>query len=372
LKLLRYLSILALVGLARPSSAEIQFLAKQYTRCAACHYNPSGGSLLTPYGRSLSREEISTWGRSAEEEVGAGTEEHSLYGLLGAGTRPLDVGIDLRPTRLEISSSHFEMTRDFLMRADVQVAFRKDRWTAYAEVGRQPTEPATFISREHWLMYQEDDGLGVKVGRFLPAFGLRLAEHTALNRRNLGFDQDDQVYGIELTDTRDNRLVQFSFGPGRAESLLDDDGNTSFTATGRVQWELGRGKVLALSGLYRGATDHAPQQWMGNVAIGWSPAPRLSIWTELNTRVAEGWKGTPEYVVFNETSFELYRGVWLKFSPQLSTELGNVSGGLSRWSLGAQLFPRAHWNVNVSWLRDGNRITDTTVDTLVLQLHIYL
>ena len=45
------LFLLATTVLASPAWAEPTFLAKQYTRCTACHYSPTGGGLLTPYGR---------------------------------------------------------------------------------------------------------------------------------------------------------------------------------------------------------------------------------------------------------------------------------------------------------------------------------
>src|SRR5690606_23002658 len=47
---------------ASTASAEPRFLSKQYTRCTACHVIPSGGGLLTDYGRSLSHRELSTTG----------------------------------------------------------------------------------------------------------------------------------------------------------------------------------------------------------------------------------------------------------------------------------------------------------------------
>ena len=33
-----------------------------YFNCTACHVSPSGGGVLTPYGRALSAELMSTWG----------------------------------------------------------------------------------------------------------------------------------------------------------------------------------------------------------------------------------------------------------------------------------------------------------------------
>ena len=48
------------------ASAEPIFLSKGETRCTTCHYSPTGGGLLTPYGRVQSRQELSTTGGDSE------------------------------------------------------------------------------------------------------------------------------------------------------------------------------------------------------------------------------------------------------------------------------------------------------------------
>ena len=371
----RVLLFLALCFLFLPTSrsfAEAHFLAKQYTRCSACHYSPSGGSLLTPYGRSLSREELSSFGQSSPETMGAGREEHSLYGLFRTWDTPLDIGLTLRPSRLLLDAGVLEFKRDLWMRADAQIAVRIDEWTAYAELGRFANDPAEFITREHWLGYQGENGFGFRVGRFMPAYGLLLADHTSLNRRPLGFDQDDQVYGVEISQTSDRRLIQFSAGPGRAESLIDDDGHRAALVTGRIQWELPNDHVLVLSGLYRDESDRTVRHWIGGIGYGFAMSDRLSLWTELNTRAQTGWKGTPQYTIIHEVAWEVVRGFWLKFSPQVQTELANIKGGFTRLSIGIQWLPRSHWGINLNWIRDRNRITGGTFETTVLQVQIYL
>ena len=62
--------LLAMTVLASTAWAEPTFLAKQYTRCTACHYSPTGGGLLTPYGRLLSHRELSTTGGTARGSGG--------------------------------------------------------------------------------------------------------------------------------------------------------------------------------------------------------------------------------------------------------------------------------------------------------------
>ena len=362
-------AVLALLG-APAARAEVHFLAKQYTRCGACHVSASGGSLLTAYGRSLSKEEISTFGRSAPDRPSTARTHLSLFGLF-SGEGPLDIGVSVRPSRLDFEVKDFKSHRNLVMRADAQVALRSGPITAYVEVGRLPSVPAAVISREHWLRYEDETGMGLKLGRFLQAYGLRSVDHTAYHRRGLGFDQDGQIYGLELTDTKDKRLAQFSIG-ARAKGLLNDKLPGQFTMSGRVQFDLGERKALVLSGLHRGSTKGQPQQFVGGVAYGIAPSSRLSLWTELDVRAMEGWKGTPEYVIVHEAAFEIVRGLWIKVSPQIHTALANVSGGTTRLQIGLQFLPVSHVNLILAWSVDKDRIRGTKFYTLVSQFHLYL
>jgi len=94
---------------------------------------------------------------------------------------------------------------------DLIGACRKNGWTAYGMVGREPPNSggqerpqqpdAAFISYEHWVAYQSDGGFGIRAGRFMPAYGVRFSDHTAYSRIYLDFDRNDQVYGLEVSDT---------------------------------------------------------------------------------------------------------------------------------------------------------------------------
>ena len=85
--------------------------------------------------------------------------------------------------------------RNFLMNLDLQAAWRRDRWTAYGAVGRAPGNSGggELISYEHWVAYQATEGVSVRGGRFLPAYGVRFADHTSFTRERLDLAQDDQV-----------------------------------------------------------------------------------------------------------------------------------------------------------------------------------
>jgi len=356
------LAALALLVAADRAAAEPIFLSRQYVRCTGCHFSPTGGGLLTPYGRSLSREELSTSGRSD----GSPSREHEfLFGALGDALTGVSVGADVRPAHLDVETDAFETTRDFLMNAEVSAAFRRKLWTVYGALGRQPRGSETRIaSFEHWASYSSSR-LGARAGRFLPAYGVRLADHTSFTRAPLGFDNDDQVYGLELSYTNERHLLQVTAGK-------QADAEHVATAAGRWQIDVAPRAVLVASGLLREASASGPRGGSAGLAAGISPTSRLTLWTQADARFRDVPGETRAYVLLADASFEVHRGVWVRLSPQLRTEFGDRSAGIFRWAAGLNLLPRTHWNVIVNWYRDRDRQTDVSARTLLAQLHLFL
>lgn len=357
------------------AGAEPRFLSKQYTRCSACHYSATGGGLLTPYGRSLSGQELATTRRVNAEttsEGGVSGEEAFLFGGLGEHLGPVQLGISLLPSHLHYSSGTFSDGRSLLMNADVEGAYRQRGWTAYGEAGRMPDiggKGATLYSREHWVSY-EARGVAVKVGRYLPAYGIHFADHTAFNRGNLGFDKYDQVYGVEVSRAAETSFLQISVSPGRAESIMDGHGEAAFNTTGRVQVDVGPNVVLVGSGLYRNASALQARHGAAGGAVGLAFSKRLSIWTEGDAYLRGDGGGT-SFVFTNETAVEVFRGVWLKVSPQGLTGTDRVPG-VFRWNAGAHLLPRAHVGVNLEFYLDKAKGRDEAFKVFLAQLHMFL
>jgi hypothetical protein len=356
---------------ARGSSGEPIFLSRQYARCTNCHYSPTGGGLLTPYGRSLSREELSTFG--AQRGSGTpGREQEFLFGALGDHVRPVSLGVELRPSHLDVSADGYSTTRDFLMNADLTAAVQAGGFTFYGELGRQPREGDTRVaSFEHWVSYKARNGLGLRAGRFLPAYGVRFADHTAYTRAPLGLDLDRQVYALELSYSGDRHLVQLSAGPGFADSIGHAD-ERAFTASARWQYDVRPRVALVASGLYRAASQVEPRSEATGLALGIAPLRRLTLWGEADARFRDGPDGGTSYVLLADAAYEVYRGIWLRLSPQLLTAYDDTSGGVTRLVAGLSLLPRTHWHVELSCYWDSARRGDSTTRTLLAQLHLYL
>ena len=256
--------------------------------------------------------------------------------------------------------------------SNVHAAFRARDWLFYGQLGRELEQDGhTLDSSEYWAGYQPVEGFGFRAGRFLPAYGVRFADHTSYNRSFLGLAQYDQVYGVEVSHTRGRYLTQVSLGPGRAESVIDDDGRAGFTATGRFQVDLGTRTSVAASGLYRAESDIEPTLGSAGIAFGYAPTSRVTTWTQVDGQFRDGASDT-SYVLVNETSFELYRGIWLTVTPQARVGGGAAVPDLLRFGVGTVLLPRTHFDVNINYYRDRNRTSDITTQIFLAQLHLYL
>jgi hypothetical protein len=367
---MKSLALISLIGLllcARTLEAEPMFLSKQYPRCTSCHYSETGGGMLTPYGRSLTKEELST------SKTG---NPAFLWGAFGdapdADAKGLQMAIDARPGHLNFWFPGGSADQNIIMNADVLAAYRVNSWTLYGEIGRIPETPGSKIdSYEYWANYQTANGFGIRFGRFLPAFGINFADHTGFGRAPLGLNTLDQVYGVEVSRSTEHTLWQATISPGRADSIIHDDGQRAFTAAGRYQFDLAPRTALVISGLYRNDATLVPKNGVTGAALGFAPTGRISIWTEADAQFAEGAGGT-SWIVVNETAFEVFRGIWAKISPQLRTQPGVPSGGIFRTLFEADVYPQTHWNLGTSFYLDRDRTNDLVNKTLLLQVHVYL
>ena len=166
-------------------------------------------------------------------------------------------------------------------------------------------------------------------------------------------------------------LVQVMVSPGKAEAILHDRDDRGLSTTARWQFDLTPRTALVGSALYRDSTNREPRSGAAGAAVGFAPGPHLSIWTEVDAHLQSKAVGGRSWVVVNETAVEVYRGLWLKISPQLRTS-GGAPGfsDLRRLAIAADLLPRTHWNVNISYYRD--RTLDISTSVLLAQLHVYL
>lgn len=179
---------------SRSADAYPQYQLSHDKTCTGCHLSPAGGNLLNENGL-LAAEAMSQFGTAPE----------FFYGKLGTPDW-LHLGGDLR------GSAGFMQTPEkvlaaFPMQIELYASAKFDSFTIHANFGPRPSQfgnvAATSVwAREHYLMWQqkadENTGLYVRLGRFMPVFGLRYAEHPLYTRRFGGVPLYGDTYGLHV------------------------------------------------------------------------------------------------------------------------------------------------------------------------------
>jgi hypothetical protein len=172
-----------------------QFQMSRDQTCTGCHFSPAGGGLLNENGLATA-EGISQFGTAPE----------FFYGKIPTPGL-LTLGGDLRAATGYVASPEKLLT-GFPMQADLygRVALPAGL-SVYVNLGARPpqfgNESTTFVwSREHFVTWQqnpgENNGLYVRLGRFMPVFGLRFVEHPDYTRRWGGTPLYGDTYGLAV------------------------------------------------------------------------------------------------------------------------------------------------------------------------------
>lgn len=194
------------------ASAYPWMIRHAYTGCAMCHADPSGGGVLTEYGRAQGDLLLRTQFKKVAE--GEEQEPSSTAGYLwGAVKEPewLSLGGSLRSAVMHNSVTGVPaINRWIQMETDLKGvvragAFRAGVSLGYLHEGGRAAQLTSrdkdnLLSRQHWLglAFKEDLWL-VRAGRMNLPFGVRSVEHTLWVRNATRTDiNDGQQHGASV------------------------------------------------------------------------------------------------------------------------------------------------------------------------------
>ena len=203
------LPLLAVGAWATPAHAYPWMIKHEYTGCGVCHTDPSGGYLLTAYGRAQTQTLLSTWGRGPEgEEV----DSRSQFAWGVPLPDALNLGVALRNLYLVSKPSQGSTrTRFVQMQADARAMAKVGHFEVAGSLGfvhegalaaaitRSDTD--NLVSREFWLGYRfgDDEATVLRAGRLYLPFGIRTENHYwyVRNRTQTDLDAQEQ-WGLSL------------------------------------------------------------------------------------------------------------------------------------------------------------------------------
>ncbi len=223
------------LGWANPEQSE-RFCTMD---CNGCHVSPTGGGLRTPSGQFYGKEVLPMWGQrpssfaDPEKYLPKGFPKKGRYSLFEGfsgwwpgSTRMQDIperygDIDPNPTfswGTDYRGAAYVPLDDqdaaiFPMQADLYLMGRPmPNLVLYSSAGLKGSRNRGLGGSQGFLddvgdllavreLFVKVDRIPgnayVRAGRFAPPFGWRLPDHTSFIRRDLGFDQNRQVFGVE-------------------------------------------------------------------------------------------------------------------------------------------------------------------------------
>ncbi len=189
-----------------------------YTQCTACHISPTGGGILTEYGRELSSALISTWSYAHEAQFMNSQWSKKLE------KKGIFFGGDVRG--VQTYTTNPDTAQLFLMMANIQAAYKTGRFTGVVSVG-QLTNPmqgglhGNFYATQYYGMLNLPDNFVLRFGRFEPAFGLNIPDHTTTIKEMIAkVIPDFNLNMVEADYLSENWTIQADAGQTPADYPL--------------------------------------------------------------------------------------------------------------------------------------------------------
>ena len=315
-----------------------------YVNCTSCHVSPTGGGTLTPYGRSLSSELMSTWSFKNEEGFlnGAIKEEQMPEWLM--------IGGDLRVLQTYVDTPTFTLQRFIKMQATLEAAVHLDKFTIDGDFGRVYSLSGLerWGSRRYFAMYNLSDELTVRVGRFYPEFGINTAEHYIESRKQLGFDEGMERDNLEVAYNGENysAFLTASKQPGEVATTVSEK-----SVAAQVNKNIGDSSKAGVSAWY-GKSDTSSRKVLGvHGVLGFTK--RFYLLSELDHQWSTSTTTQIEtrgFYAYNRLGYELTKGLIAFGHAEYGQD--DVTSGISArdaYGPGVQWFPRPHFELVGLW-----------------------
>jgi len=335
-----------------------------YVNCTACHVSPTGGGVLNAYGRSMSRELLSAKGHEREGEF--------LHGALPEGLQPdwLQIGGDARVIGVHRESPSLLSERWFVMQTSPEVAVTAQRLSAAISIGQaeRATRQVRWVSPRYFLQWTPLDELAVRVGKFIPVFGLNVPYHPSPTRQSLGFAPGQERHTIESVWSGEgwNLGASASQTPaslGATETLFTAQMNRNFLGSYRI----------GLSVLHGSSDEQARRAASAHALLGFTD--RLAYLSEFTFQRQEVKGGTDRVGLyhFSQLLYEIARGWNIYFLEDYEkSDLGDSTTLAHSLGPGIRFFPRPHLELDGVFLKKRvAAVADRYDDFAWLMVHYY-
>lgn len=315
-----------------------------YVNCTSCHVSPSGGGLLTDYGRSISAEALSHWMSPREELPG--------HGLFPEPPAWLKIGGDLRVIQTYADTPQATARSFFLMQSDLELGLNFGKLWLVQSLGVQggpegAPKQGEFVSHHFYGLYNLTEEVYLRAGKYLLPFGLNIPDHTSLVRRNLGFDQGQESYNVETGSMgeRWSSIVSLSFGRKEGSRVDLEKGGAL-----QVGYNVGDTKKLLGSLAYLKKNGESSRVLLGpQILWGFSPQWVFLGEYDYQEKVLEGPQRSVQKgaVTYSRLQYQWTRGVDTYVLHQFSyLDFTQLASRVSSYGAGVLFYPRPHFELS--------------------------
>ena len=342
-----------------------------YVNCTSCHISPSGGGVLTQYGRELSKEILSTWGTKSE------TESQFAYGIVKTPEWLDALGL-YRGVYAYQNTPFIQQGQYIFMQADLEAAAHVNKWYLDAALGYEnktadTSIPDHLISRRHFLNYRPTDELSFRAGRFLPNFGINTADHIIPTKRNLGWDEGLETYNLEAAwiGEKYGLFVTGDLGRPDKPSYHREQGIA-------ITPSIAIADTYKVGGSYFYGNSQDSTRSVGGPwgILGFSHSVfLLTEWDiQHNSSKTGAFQTQTGMVNYQRLDYEMIQGLHVYLTQDFSQLDFHDPRSLSNsYGLGTQWFPRPHFEFNLSWQKLRTlSVTEGYTDFAWFMFNIYL
>lgn len=362
-----------------------EFIGYGYTTCLTCHMNGAGNGPLNDYGRGLFAVEIAEkpfWKPNADDNALG-----EASGILGKTQLPwwFRPGVKYRGLFNVVDPGlKTETQKVYHMQADLSLTFyfdEKQRYMFSGTVGyvsapekatpNKTLDGKTTISREHYLRAQFGESTWVYLGFLDKVFGIRHADHTSVNRSNLGIGQNDQVHSLVYHYNNEKHDV---FVQPIAGNLQLEPEQRSSGASVLYEFEPFEKRRYGFSVLSESTKTTSKLRYAGIGKFGVGDGNAVLLEAGFKEDKPKGSAATKGFYAFNLNSIKVKRGVnfqsILEYNKPDTSTLGTE---VLRWGLGVLYFPFQRVEMRFQALQ-GRTMSPTAVseDAWVAQAQLHL
>lgn len=391
--LLGLLTFLALSLAPRQAQAYPWMIRHEYSGCSVCHGDPTGGGVLTAYGRAQGDMLMSShYGKDEAAEpskfsgflfgawdppewmlAGGDFRMMLLVNKVGASGGAAAPPADIRP--IQMQSDLRLMLRPSIFRLGGSIGYVHDGALAAKITTR---DKDNLVSREHWAgIALKDDAILIRAGRMNLPFGIRNIDHTLWVRKATRTDiNTGQQHGVSVSYNGDAFRAEVMGILGNFQ--LNPDAYRDRGVVGFAEYTIAPKYSVGVNGLFV-TTQLDPiagvtQKRGAAGAFGRiSPAEPIVLSTEWNVLITApaGLPVNAGLVGMLQADYQPTKGVHVEGTFELKDDPNGVSAG--GW-LGAWWFFLPHFDVRVDGILQSVAAggQSTLVTTFLAQAHAYL